>query len=94
MSTMAEEQVTDDLVNISDLESLWDETPPVCEVIWRSVPCGNEAAWKFKCACPCCNHAGEIFVCQPCHDLITSGGFRVQCNACFYSPMHQEWKPL
>lgn len=90
MSTM----VTEDQVNVSDLESMWDEEPPKCEMQYSGVPCGKPAVWFFRCSCPRCGHVGSIVVCQPCHDLIVRPGKYVQCNACRYNPMNQEWKPL
>ena len=94
MSTMTEEQVTDDLVNVSDLESLWDEAPPLCEMQYGGIACGKPAAWFFTCRCTHCGHVGSIFTCQSCHDRITRPGMYVQCNTCRRSPMDQEWKPL
>jgi hypothetical protein len=87
------EDTTEDLVDVSDLESLWDEKPPTCEITWRGLTCGKEAAWKLRCTCPRCSHTGEVFACNDCHNMITAGMI-VQCNACHYHPMHQEWKPL
>jgi hypothetical protein len=93
MSTMTEEQVTDDLVNVSDLESLWDETPPLCQVTYSGVECGKPAVWFFRCMCAHCGHVGSIVVCAPCHDMIIRPGIRTECNIC-HLPMNQEWKPL
>lgn len=93
MSIMAPEETTNDQVNISDLESMWDEPPPKCEFMRNRVPCGKIATWILDCVCPRCSHIGRAFICRECHDMIVSPGSLISCNKCAY-PMALEWKPI
>lgn len=93
MSVMYPE-TTEDLVNVSDLEELWDKTPPLCEMTVVSRPCGNPAVWRLYLHCTTCDRTNNALVCQVCHDRWEhplSG--QPRCKHCLTVSI-AEWKPL
>lgn len=87
-------ETSEDLVNVSDLEELWDKTPPPCEMVILGRPCGNVAVWHLHLECPTCKRVNNALVCQRCHDRwedILTGEPR--CKHC-HTVSIKEWKPL
>ena len=97
MSVMMPE-TTEDLVNVSDLEKLWTETPPTCEVLVEGEICGKLAAFIWHCECrnPDCARNGNIpdlFACKECYDYVTTSAMAWLCVLCRHV-VHMDWLPL
>lgn len=89
---------TEDLIDVADLEAMFGESPPLCQVTKQGIECGAPADWTLEAHCPNCNHTRKIFVCQSCKDEMKQPGFIIVCNLCWQkqvkSRMKESWVPL
>lgn len=93
MSTMTENQTSNDLGEFDEPPLLCEVTPPP-----GTEKCGKQAVFTLQCRCPACkNVSNVVFVCKECHDAITAPNKYIGCSACKAYPavkMEQTWKPL
>lgn len=87
---MSEELTTE------DLEEMFGDPPPICEIKHDGEQCCNDAAFTLACKCNRCGHIPRVvFVCKPCHDRLVRPDWHVVCNICPRNvPMECHWRPL
>lgn len=66
----------------TDLEQLWDETPPACEI---TKGCQRPVAWVLVISCSC-RSGRRYMVCDPCRKRweheVRFNGMWVRCKSC------------
>jgi hypothetical protein len=78
-----------------DLEALWAEPPPECEIIYyKTGKCEKPAAWSATMKCPDAKHAqAHMYICNPCRKMIEQRDMRWKCNKC-NAEASIVWRPL
>jgi hypothetical protein len=89
-------ETTEDLVNVSDLEDLFTEPPPTCQVLVEGEVCGKLATFIWHCICNtqgCTRKIPDLFACKECHDYVTTSKLTWLCAGC-KMPVTMKWLPL